>query len=592
VRIDSGASRTAGDGPGATPLHLGGRLVKVALGEEPPDLVVRAGSVFDSVSGEFLADRSLWICGERIARITPSSQAPVSAVETLEAGDLTLVPGLLDGHTHLNRIFVPEYVRALLPTGTTSAVLETMELGETGGVEAIELMVGALRGQPLRLFHTLPTLSGLTEDEEQAAPSATDFERLLADPDCLGLGEVYWSNALLPGRQGQRVRDYVARTLAAGKVVEGHTAGARGARLEAYYALGVSSCHEPIDVDEALALYRLGFFVMLRHGGIRRDLENLRPLFDLPLDFRKFALVTDSVDPERLATWGYLDQVVREALQLGIPAALVYRMASTNVAEHFRLDHVLGSLAPGRFADVVAIPGPQEFRPVFILVGGRPVYREGERLVQPRDVPVPDSLLKTVRVEADLLLDRFGPATLPLVGEVRVIEMVSNLVTREALLPAGELDGPDLVPVVAVERTRGEQAFRGFVKGQGLRDAAFATTMTWDSPDLLVLGRDLSGARTALRRLVAMGGGAVLAQGDRVIAEVAAPLTGVISLRPLGEVRRGLGELNAGLRRCGAVWDDPLLAIDTLTTPAIPQLRITHRGYVRLRDRALLPLLA
>lgn len=577
-------------------------LQRVALGEEPPDLVIAGGTMFEAVTGEFLPDRALWVKGGRIARVAASTEAVPPGVPVLDTSGLTLVPGLIDGHTHINRLFVPEFVRALLPTGVTSVVTETMEFGATEGAAGIRPFVEALRDQPLRLYYTAPTLCGLTEEEEPAALEPTELDEMLADPRCLGLGEVYWSNALLPGAQGRRVRELIARTLAAGKVAEGHTAGAKGARLDAYVALGVSSCHEPISVEEALEVYRRGLLVMLRHGGIRRDLAALGPLFDRPLDFRRFALVTDSVDPERLATWGYLDQVVREALELGIPPHLVYRMASTNVAEHFRLEHELGHLAPGRWADLVALPGPKDFRPVFVMVGGTLVFDRGEVLAGPRPACLPPSLLGTVKVDPDRALAAAGPPPLLPAGEgpppgpqlgsgpLRVLEHVTNLVTRETLLTLEEAASAEVVPVLAVERTRGEQAFWGLLRGFGLREGAYGTTMTWDSPDLLVIGRDERSVRTALSRLVDNGGGGVFAREGEVVAEFRAPVCAVASLEPLERVRGALRDLTDALRRSGVPWEDPLLAVDTLTTPAIPHLRLTHRGYVRLKDRALLAL--
>ncbi|MBU2604053.1 MAG: amidohydrolase family protein [Actinobacteria bacterium] len=566
-------------------------LWKVALGQEPPDTVVSNARVFDAVSGDFVAERSLWIKDGRIARVAPSAETPAPGGVEIDVGGLTLVPGLIDGHTHAVRLFVPEFVRALLPTGVTGAVIETMEYGATEGMAGIRLFVDALRDQPLRLYYTAPALCGLTQEEEPAPLTPDELEELLADPMCLGLGEVYWSNALLPGAQGRRVRAMMAQTLAAGKVVEGHTAGAKGARLDAYVGLGVSSCHEPVSVDEALEVYSRGLFVMLRHGSIRRDLETLRPLFDLPLDFRRFALVTDSVDPVEMASWGYLDQVVREALALDIPPHVVYRMAGTNVAEHFRLEGTVGHLAPGRWADLVAIPSPGEFEPVFVMVGGTTVAERARVRVAARPVVVPKSLLTTVRVDAARALESAGPPpALPASGRVRVIEYVTNLVTRETLLTASEATEEDLMPVLAIERTRGERSFWGLLKGLGLSEGAYATTVTWDSPDLVVVGRDHRSALTALGRVVELGGGGVYAVGEEVVAEVASPVCGIASLEPAERVRADLSALVAALCGAGVAWEDPLLAIDTLTTPAIPHLRISHRGYVRLRDRALLPL--
>ncbi len=564
-------------------------LIRVCLGQEPPDTVIANATVFDAVTGTFLPDRSLWVKDGRIARVAQAAEPPPDGADVLDASGFTLVPGLIDGHTHLTRLFVPEFVRALLPRGVTSSVIETMEYGATHGHRGIRPFIEALRDQPLRFFYLAPALCGLTEEEEPAPLTPTELDELLADPLCLGLGESYWSNALLPGPQGARVREFIETTLAAGKVAEGHTAGAKGARLDAYAALGVSSCHEPISVEEALEVYRRGLFVMIRQGGIRRDLETMRPLFDMPLDFRRFALVTDSVDPERLASWGYLDQVVREALALGIPPQVVYRMASTNVAEHFRLESDLGYLAPGRWADLVAIPAPDVFRPVFVMVGGKLVFDRGQVPATPRPVAVAPELLHTLGIHPEKALTLAGmPPPLPAAGTVRVVEHVTNLVTREAVLTWEEAAVADLVPVLALERTRGEQAFWGLLKGLGLREGAYATSTAWDTPDLLVVGRDGLSVRTALSRLVEIGGGLVFARGADVVAESRAPICAVASLDTIEQVRADLCAVADALHQAGVRWDDPILAVDTLTTPAIPHLRVTHRGYVRLRDRALL----
>ena len=232
------------------------RLARVAQSLEPADTAIVGATVFDAVTGAFVPDRSVWIKDGRIARVAPAVRDRVTPTQVIDAAGLTLVPGLIDGHSHLVRLFVPEFVRALLPTGCTSVVIESMEYGVTEGFRGIRPFVEALRDQPLRLFYTAPALCGLTEEEEVAPLASAELAELLADPLCVGLGEAYWSNALLPGIQGERVRALIAQTLAAGKAAEGHTAGARGARLDAYVALGISSCHEPISVDEALEVYR------------------------------------------------------------------------------------------------------------------------------------------------------------------------------------------------------------------------------------------------------------------------------------------------------------------------------------------------
>jgi adenine deaminase len=202
-------------------------------------------------------------------------------------------------------------------------------------------------------------------------------------------------------------------------------------------------------------------------------------------------------------------------------------------------------------------------------------------------------LLATLSFDPERAAEQAGAPPAPAAGRpVRVIQHVSNLVTREAVLSPGEAAAADLLPVMALERARGRQAFWGFLDGFGLREGAFGTTLSWDSPDLVVLGRDETAVRTVLRRLVENGGGGVFARGGEVVAEFRAPVCAVSSLAPAAQVRREITALRSALQEAGARWEDPLLAVDTLTTPAIPHLRMTHRGYVRLRDRALLPLQA
>ncbi len=211
-------------------------------------------------------------------------------------------------------------------------------------------------GQPIRFFYTLSPLCGLTSAEETTAPTNEELLPLLKDPKCLGVGEIYWSNLFLEGKQGERVRELASMGLALGKRVEGHTAGASGRKLQAYSDFGISSCHEPITKEEVLERLRLGYWVMIREGSIRKELLGVKGIFKKGIDFRKLILCTDGVDPEDFLEEGYLDASLRRAMKLGVPPELAYQMVTINVAEHFRLDHLIGSLSPGKMADILMIP--------------------------------------------------------------------------------------------------------------------------------------------------------------------------------------------------------------------------------------------
>lgn len=568
-------------------LRRANRLSDVALLKAPPDTVIQRGTLFNVFTGEFLPGQSLWIADGRIAYAGPEADyVKDEKTQVIDAGGMTLLPGLIDGHTHiLIRSGIEEFIRCVLRGGTTTVVTELIEFASVVGIRGIEPVIEGLKNQPLRFFYTLPPLCGLTPAQEIQAPDNDAYLPYLQAPECLGVGEIYWSNLFLQGKQGERVRELAAMALSLGKRVEGHTAGAPARSLQAYAGFGVSSDHEPITAAEALERLRLGYRVLIRQGSIREELTEIAGIFRNDLDFRRMALCTDSVDPEGLLERGYLDESLRSALKLGIPPARAYQMVTINVAEHFRMDHNLGSLSPGREADIVFIPSPTEYAPRRVLIHGRTVFQEGRTLVEPRPVSYPDDLFSTVKIGGYRLFEpqRKEP--------MRAMELVSRLVTRERILDfQNPEDAADVLFAVALDRTGGEESFTGFLKGFGLHRGACGTTMCWDTVDMVCVGADMISIRTVIDRLKEIGGGAAFAIGQTVVAEFPAPLCGIVSLEPMTTLCRQMKKLEEALRNNGVLWEKPVLTLDTLTTASIPHLRITHEGYVRLKDRQLLPL--
>jgi adenine deaminase len=428
-------------------------------------------------------------------------------------------------------------------------------------------------------------MCGLTPSEEINAPTNEELLPLLKDPRCLGVGEIYWGNIFLEGKQGERVRELVSIALGIGKIVEGHSAGARGRKLQAYACFGVSSCHEPINEDEVLERLRLGYSVMIREGAVRKELDGVKDIFRRKIDFRRLLLTTDGVDPEGFLEEGYLDAALKRALKLGVPPGLIYQMVTINVADHFRLDHLIGSLSPGRMADILIIPSPDEFSPQLVMCDGKIIYRDGKSMVEPEKIFFPDYMFDTVRVPGHTF------PSLPAKGKVRVMELVTRLVAQEKMI---DLDIPgeseDLIMIVAIDRLGRGKAFTGLLKGLGLQKGAYGSTMCWDTTDMIVVGCDTRSMETVIERLKGIGGGGVYAVEGGVVAEFPAPLCGMVSLKPMEVVREEIRQVEECLRKNGVPWEKPMLTVDTLGTPAIPHLRITHEGYVRLRDQKILPL--
>jgi adenine deaminase len=206
-------------------------------------------------------------------------------------------------------------------------------------------------------------------------------------------------------------------------------------------------------------------------------------------------------------------------------------------------------------------------------------------MIEPRKVPFPESMLDTVKV-ADV---NFPPIIRQ--GKVRVMELVTNLVTKETLV---DLENPeeseDVLMLFALDRVGGQGSFMGALKGLGLQRGAYGTTMSWDTVDMLVAGCDAHSMKTVIGRLKEIKGGGVYAIGNEIVSEVQAPLCGFYSLEPMEKLYQNIKQLEESLMKNGVKWETPILTIDTLGTPAIPHLKITHHGYVRLKDRAILSL--
>jgi len=561
-------------------------LCEVALGNVAVDTVIIRGTVFNVFTREFIPNQSIWIKNGRIAYVGPDHDpARSERTDVIDAQGRVVLPGLIDAHTHIGstKSTTDEFVKHVIPGGTTTVVTETMDLHFAAGEDGLKPWIKGFQDQPIRIYYTVSTLCGLTASEEKNVLSSEALEHYLKDPACLGLGEVYWSNLFLPGPRGDRIFDLASSALDLGKRVEGHTAGASGRKLQAYSCLGVSSCHEPITVNEVLERVRLGYWVMIREGSVRRELERVKGLFARPVDFRRLILCTDSVDAVDILERGYLEDSLRKMLRLGVQPEVAYQMVTINAAEHFRLDDQIGALAPGRMADIVVIPSPGEFSPQLVMCAGKTIYRDGRVLAKPRRVPFPECLLDTVKVQP------FTLPSLPGSGKVRAIQLVTNLVTQEGII---DLDEPgaskDLLMVLAVNRLGREGSFLGFIRGFGLKEGAVGSTQNWDTGDMVVVGGDPVSMITVVERLNETHGGYVYAVSREVVAELATPIGGFLSYEPMEMIKDQMKRLEKALREKGVTWEKPLTTLDTLTTPAIPHFRITSNGYVRLKDRAVL----
>jgi adenine deaminase len=574
------------------------RLLDVALGAGAADLVALGADVVNVYTGEVLRG-DVAVADGRIAAVGPDLTALAgSATQRLDVGGKVLVPGFLDGHTHLDvLVTLPSLLREAIPRGLTALVTEMVQVTSALGTPGARWFLDTLRAQPIHAYATAPVISYLSAETAQGGPllDAGALEALLEDPSVLGLGEVYW-HRLVP--EPERLLPLIDRARALGKTVEGHAAGARGPRLVACAAAGMDSCHEPITAAEALERLRLGMRVMIREGSVRRDLEAVLGVRHGGVSLRRATLASDGIWPPDLLAHGYMDGIVQRAIDLGLPPVTAYQMASLNAAEHFGLDRDLGGIAPGRWADFLVLPELRTVRPEIVVAKGQVVARDGRCLTPCPDVPMPAGLY------AGPAPGSLGPSSLRLAApgpraRVRVIRIAGDILTAEAEATLPVRDGAlladpaeDLLLVAVCGRRDGTRRGLGVIQGFGLREGAVASTLSFDTADLVAVGASREALAAAAERAVAIGGGFVVVDGRGAVrAELPLPLGGILTEVSVAEAAHGIETVTRALRDLGSSLARPLLTLQTVTFSAIPALRLTPRGLLAVKTREHVPVL-
>jgi adenine deaminase len=428
--------------------------------------------------------------------------------------------------------------------------------------------------------------------------STQDLENLLARDNIIGLGESYWQSVI---QEPDRMLSVYNETLRYGKTLEGHSAGARGNKLNAYIASGITSCHEPIQADEVLERLRLGMYVMVREGSVRRDLEAISEIKESGIDLRRLILVSDGVGPIDLIEKGGMEFVVQKAIDCGFDPIQAIQMATLNVAQHFGLDHLIGGLAPGRYADMVLIPEISTIKALYVISNGQLIAQDGQQLVSPRKHPFSQESQNSIQLPKPFAAPDFSiPVARDLnQATVRVIDMITDLVTREINVQLPVIDGEiradidrDLIKVAAIDRTHVPgKTFVGLIKGIKLTSGAFACSGAWDSSDIIVVGADETDMAAAVNRIRTLQGGAVVCRDGRVLSEMPLPIFGIISPEPITVIASQMKAVKNAVTELGVEFPNPILTIITLTGAAIPYLRICEEGLVNLKNGQTLELL-
>jgi len=574
-------------------------LINVASGIEPADLVITGGRIFNVFTGELLDGYAVAVKHGRIAYMGADPENGIGPDTTvINASGKTLIPGLIDGHTHMAWMNTPEeFLKLAMTGGTTTIITEILEPCPVAGITGILELLDAMQRQPIRIFATAPAMVSISRRTRGMRPS--DLETLLRRPDVLGLGESYWQGVL---QEPDIYLPPFKQTLAFRKTLEGHSAGASEKKLNAYTAAGISSCHEPIKAREALDRLRLGIYVMVREGSVRRELAAMAELKNVGIDLRRMVLVSDGISAFDLKKYGYMESIVQKAINLGFRPEDAIRMATLNVAEHFSLDGQIGAIAPGRFADILIIPDIRTIRPETVIANGIVIAQNGQAKVTPRTHGFSLQSRSSVRLPRPFVPEDFAvrEAGSEPSRKLRVMEMVTDLVTRECIMDIPIINkqiqadaSRNILKIAAIDRAivPGD-LFTGFIRGFGLKSGAMAVSATWDSADIIVIGENDADMAAAVNRLHEVQGGVVIYENGKIRAELGLPIFGVISDLPVDTVAAAMEDVTKTLAAMGVPHPDPVKTAATLTSAAIPFFKICEEGYVRMKDGTTLGLFA
>ncbi len=582
-------------------------LVQVASGGVPADLVIRAGIWVCVQSGELIPGTDVAIRGQRVAYVGPDASHTIGEqTQVIEAEGRYLVPGLLDGHMHVESgmVTITEFVRAVLPRGTTGMFIDPHEIANVLGLPGVRMMVDEAALQPIHVWvqmpSCVPSAPGLETPGAVIGPE--QVAEAMAWPGIIGLGEMMNFPGVLDGNM--KLHEEMAATRLADKVIGGHFASIQnGLPLHAYAAAGAEDDHEGTRMEDAVARARQGMKVMLRLGSAWHDVQDqIRAVTELGLDSRHFILVTDDSHSGTLVNEGHMDRVVRHAIQCGAEPMTAIQMATLNTAEHFGVAREVGQIAPGRYADILLVEDLAAFQVEGVLAKGRLAAQAGEILIDLPAYAYPEQAKRSVHFARPLSSGDFAvPLDRSESVRVRVIGVVENQaptkgMTFEMQPNGGQLQvdpSRDLAKVALVERHHATGRVQlGFVHGFGLEaGCAMASTVAHDSHHLVVVGTDEHSMAAAANALAEAGGGQVVVREGEVIALVPLPIAGLMSDARAPVVARQAEELLRALETCGCKLNNGNMQLSLLSLVVIPELRISDMGLVDVNQFAVVPLL-
>lgn len=574
--------------------------IETGLGMHVCDLKIENVKLVNVFSGE-VYPTNIYIKNKRIVSIDPS--ADLEAKKVLDGNGQYALPGLIDAHMHFESTMLsPEALASVVvPQGTTTMCADLMEIANVAGEEGLRAMFQSMNRLPYRMLievsSRVPTAPGL--ETTGAVLGAEEVANIMEWEESVSLGELDPSKILFV--KDEYIKK-VADTLAKRKLVNGHAIGRLGQELNVYASSGISDDHECVNTNEMIERLKVGMKVFIREGSSERNVDELiQGVIEHELDTSNLMFCTDDKHAREIQVEGHINYNVSRAVELGLDPMKAIQIATVNSAKHFRMEDEIGSITPGRLADIILVEDWREVKPTVVIFEGNVVAENGNLLEECKVEEYPDWLKHTVTLKNPITAESFAALSKKQDGSTKIhlIDMIPRQIINHHMLEEMQVKNgkiqvnieKDILKLAVVERYgKNGNVGVGFVRGFELKKGALAYSMSHDHHNIVVVGTNDEDMALAVNEVARLNGGLSVTCGGKILNSMELPIGGLMSEKPAEEVMAQLDILNADAKALGCGMDAPFMSLSFISLPTVPDLGLTDLGLVDVLEHKLIPL--
>ena len=565
------------------------------MGDKKADLVLKNCSLISVYTREIIPDVQISIIGDRIAYVgTDASHTISPKTAVIDVKGKFVSPSFADPHIHIDQFVLPsEFAKQSLLCGVTSLFSDPIDIVSVAGYKGFKEFQKLGENLPIRIFQVVP--GGLPVDRKfsnSKTLSLSQEKNAIKNPNVLGLGEVFsWTKVTL---RDSKTMKSLSAMLDNGCIINGHTAGASEKKLNAYVSSGILSCHEPTNFDQVLERLRLGMWIMIREGSIRRDLKDIIPMvLSHGTYLNRLMFCSDGLDPLDITKFGHIDHCINESIKLGLEPIDAITMASRNCFDYYNMGKDLGGIAPGKLADIIIFKDLKSIKPYKVFVGGRLVVSNGSIVAPIKKKIIPNWIKNTVK------LNKFSEKDFKVKSKksnvtANTIFMQTEIITKLSSAELQTSNGnvlasvdKDVWKVAAIDRTNGtKNHIVGFLENFGANIDAFASTWSFHENDMIIIGSNDSDMALAANELRKTQGGLIVVKSGKIKASLPLQMAGIISTDTFEKVSSNFEQLNNTIVDSGCKFSKPHLIPLFLPFLALPSIRILSKGIIDVKTRS------